>query len=1463
MPVGRNGHLRIGSPKSIAAVASVREPRRPETDFRVVGIGASAGGLEACTELLDALPAGSGLAYILVQHLDPRHQSRLVELLAEHTALTVQHVEDGMRLEREHLYIIPPATYLTVRADVLHLAPAIAGQGARLPFDILLRSMAGELGPRAVCVVLSGTGSDGSSGLLEIKAKGGLVIVQDPGEASFDGMPRRAIDTGAVDMVLPVGAIPDALLQSVQRPEVLRLTPLDGDGDDGLAEIIGLLRSETVHDFTYYKAGTLRRRIERRMSMASAENNDMARYAATLKNDPVELEQLAKDLLIHITRFFRDTDVFGYLSSKVLPDLVRGCSQDAMLRIWVPGCSTGEEAYSLAIAIHEQIVASKSNVKLQVFASDVDERAVATAREGLYPASIAGDVSAASLARFFNKEHEDYRVTPELRALVIFTVQDVLTDPPFSRLDLISCRNLMIYLAPEAQRRLVALFHFALKPGGILLLGDAEVVSDPAGRFELIGKESGLYRHIGRSRPGAVDFTGSRETSDRLSSLDPSPAPLRKTSLAEICRQHALETQTPVTVLVNRGNECLYLLGPTERSLRMAPGHATLDVLAMVGEELRPTLRTAMQRAIQEDAPVIIGGCLTHLDGKAHALRIEVYPIRNDDEELRLIYFVDEPGCIGRPEIAPLDISRVAELEAELALTKADLQTAVHGREIAIEARKSISENALSVTEEFQSTNEELLTSKEELQSLNEELGALNNQLQATLERQRTTSDDLQAVLYSTDVAKLVLDADLNIRFFTPQTKALFHIIKADIGRPLADLRSEAVDHALPEDARAVLQGCPPIEREIETHNNVWTRKVLPYRTEHDGVDGVVITYADITDRKLAAEALFEAKQDAELANVAKSRFLAAASHDLRQPMQTLSLLQGLLASRLKGTPCEELVVRIDDTLGAMTGMLNTLLDINQIEAGVVRAETVDLKVDDLLVRLKNEFTYHAQAKGLDLRVITSGLTVRSDPRLLEQMLRNLVSNALKYTENGKVLIGCRRKRAILSIEVWDSGVGIPQGELKAIFGEYYQLHNPARERNRGLGLGLSVVQRLGDLLGHRVHVCSRPGNGSGFGIDVPIRVPEMAPVVAHIVPMPEGETAKRDARSGTVLVVEDEPELRDLLVLLLQDKGYHVVAAADGPEAFEITADGPVRPDLILTDYNLPNGMNGLALIEALRVKLGRDIPAIILTGDISTETITGIACKQCRQLNKPVKPSDLMQAIQSLLASFNLGAAATSIAALERHYDVSEHTVFIIDDDQNICDGVRILLEEHGCAVETFASSEAFLTSYRQGSDGCLLVDAYLPGMNGLDLVKQLRAGGDAVPAIVMTGRSDVRIAVHAMQAGAADFIEKPISAPELLTGIERALEASRDIGKLRLWRADAAKHIASLTPRQHEIMNLVLAGHPSKNIAADLGIAQRTVENHRAAIMDRTGAKSLPALARLALAAVSESSNGDARR
>jgi two-component system CheB/CheR fusion protein len=741
------------------------------------------------------------------------------------------------------------------------------------------------------------------------------------------------------------------------------------------------------------------------------------------------------------------------------------------------------------------------------------------------------------------------------------------------------------------------------------------------------------------------------------------------------------------------------------------------------------------------------------------------------------------------------------------------------------------------------------------LQSLNEELTALNSQLQETLERQRTTSNDLQNVLYSTDVATLFLDEDLNIRFFTPATKLLFPIIPSDVGRPLEDFSSLATDSALLSDARTMMRTLQPIEREIEARSGAWyLRRMLPYRTSDKGAEGVVITFTDITERKEIAKALEAAKQQAESANFAKSRFLAAASHDLRQPLQTLALLQGLMAKRIEDEGIQKLLALQDQTLSAMSGMLNTLLDINQIDAGIVQPQIVSFSIDDKLNRLRDEFTYHAQAKGLVLHVVPSTVVIRSDRRLLEQMIRNLLTNAMKYTARGSVLLGCRRRKDILSIEIWDTGIGIQAADLKVIFDEFHQVDNAARERSRGLGLGLAIVQRLGDLLGHKILVHSKPGKGSVFSIEVPVASNELPQAELYRDGIDDGIMGGA-RKTGAILIVEDDPDVRELLTLALSDEGHFPISVSNGVAALEAIDRGKVRPDLILCDYNLPDTLNGAQLTAKIRDRLQRQIPVIILTGDISTGAMREIAFEHCVQVNKPVNLEELTQEIQRLLPKQSVAPASAQVASAIPSTEADNTSViYVVDDDQHVRTGLRRLLEADGKVVKDYATCEAFLDAYRPGGEACLLIDGYLPGMGGLELLRRLNDLGHHLPAIMITGNSDVPMAVEAMKAGAFDFIEKPVTGDELLASIDFALNQGRDTHKLLAWRASAASQIADLTSRQREIMDMVLAGNPSKNIAADLGISQRTVENHRASIMKRTGCKSLAALARLALAAAS---------
>ena len=1323
---GRRGRLTPLPREAGSPIMSQSMPSRRNPSFSVVGIGASAGGLEACQHLFDALPADTGMAFILVQHLDPGHASMMAELLTGHTGMAVMQAVEGMRVLPDHLYLIPPGMLLSLAGETLHLAPAQAGHALRLPFDHLLRSMASALGPRAIAVVLTGTGADGSASLAAISDAGGTVLVQDPDEAAFDGMPQSAIATGRAAKVAPLAGLAKALTALAKGRPQTRPTPEPA----ALAEIITLLRANTRHDFTLYKTGTLQRRIEQRIAMLPLARGDLRAYAALLQADRAELERLSQDLLINVTGFFRDPEVFALLETDIIPAMVRDHAGPQPIRVWVAGCSTGQEAYSLAMLFHEAIEANHAPCDVQIFASDVDAGALAEARDGVFQDTTG--VSKARLARHFAPEGAGFKVKPALRESITFALHDVLSDPPFARLDLLSCRNLMIYLAPAAQERLLRLFHFALRPGGLLLLGKAETAGPTDAEFIPISEAARLYRN----QPRRV-----RET-----------APM-----------------------------------PPHQPDAPGPSKAPEQVAAAPSQPAQ--------------AQPLAGG------GQAPA-----------------------PGA----ELA----AALQELEAMRA------------------AHSALREDALSVSEEYQAANEELLASKEELQSLNEELTALNAQLQETLEKQRTTADDLQNVLYSTNVATLFLDTDLHIRFFTPATRALFSLRQGDIGRPLADLAPLSSDQDLLADAGLVVRGAEALEREIEAREGTWfTRRVLPYKTADNRVAGVVITFSEITERHRTNEALANAERIAQHANDAKTRFLAVASHDLRQPLQTLVILQGLLVNAVSGAHASNLVTRIGETLGAMARMLDVLLDINQIEAGAIRPEKSPFPINDIFERLVAEFAYTARAKSLNLRMVPSSVTVNSDPILLEQMLRNLVANALKYTPAGRVLIGCRRRGKGIVVEVWDTGIGIAENEILEVFEEYHQVNNPARERSMGLGLGLSIVQRLGALLGHRIGAVSAPGRGSVFSIEID----DIAQAQTQPADKPREKAPLRvpsAIEKARILIVDDDPEVLDLLDMMLRDRGHETLLAPDGPTALALVAEADAPPDLVLTDYNLPGGLNGLALAEELRRAVARDVPAIVLTGDISTLAMRRISQQDVLHLAKPVTVEKLARAVSDMLGPVASAAAppeATfSVAATEQHV-VSAAPVYLVDDDDDLRLSLCEMLREAGHRVHDFPTAEAFLAGYVPGTRGCLLIDAYLPGISGVDLLEAIKSRGEPLRSIMITGHSEVAIAVAAMRAGAVDFVEKPVSGADLLARIDAALEGTDDTRKDEGQRQARSAALATLTPRQHEVLDAVLAGKASKIIAYDLGISQRTIESHRAAIMEKLGAKSVPELVRLALGAI----------
>ncbi len=1431
----------------------------------VVGLMIQAADIRRGLTLLSSLP-GDYAVVVVGAHLDRTAMVELRLALRRHAFHVVAPALDRQVLQAGHLYVTPPSTYASLQSDRLRIVNPHPGESVRFPFDVFLGSLAEDYGSDAIGVLVSSTGSDGLNGLKSLKERGGLAIVAEMTDVASHDPVRLTVMTAEERNTLPWQGIGSAIASHLAR--AVPSAPARNAGRECVGPVLDLLRVRTAQDFGAYKEGTLQRRIERRMAMASVRPDQWPRYVEILRHDPQEMRRLSKDFLRHATCFFRDPEVFDYLEQEVIPNLLRARQGGEPIRVWIAGCGTGEESYSLAILVQEQISRLGGDFQVQIFSSDIDEDAIAQAREGVYDETISTHVTAARLARFFSREGNRYRVLPELRAGMIFATRDILTDPPFSRLDLVLCRNLLIYLRPDAQADALSRLHFALREGGMLLLGNAELVDAKDPRFEIISKSARLYRRGGNDHAGgcSMPMTVNDMTRASLRQMN-EPGPVRHNGVAEMCQRLIAETYLPATVVITRHFECIYSVGPVDRYLRVVSGEPTKDLLAMVRPDVRTRVRAAVHQASQDSGRVVLRGCQPNQGSRDPGFSIAVQPAHEDDATLFLVSFVDEiePERANRSVGLPGDPSQVEALEATLKATRAELQAAIANLEAQNAEKSAALDDAVAAQQRLQTSNETLMAAREELESLTEEMTARNSRLQDNFDRQRTSYHDLLNVFCTTNVATLSLGKDLTIRFFTPATKALFPLIPSDIGRPLEDLRSTAADATLLTDAREVLHTLQPLEREIRTADGAWyVRRILPYRNQDDVAAGVVITFTDVTEQKRAAVALEEAKREAEQANLAKSRFLAAASHDLRQPLQTLTLLEGLLAKVVTGEKAQKLVGRLSETVESMSGMLNALLDINQIEAGVVSPQRGTFPINDLLSRMRDEFTYLAEAQHLTLRVMPCSQTISSDPRLLEQMIRNLLSNALKYTKQGKVLVGCRRMGDKLSVEVWDSGIGIPEQELQAIFEEYHQLDNAARKRSLGLGLGLSITRRLANLLDHRIRVRSQPGKGSVFAIEVDRALSEVA--MDDAPSAAEGlvtRTAGEVRQTGSILIIEDDPEVRDLLASSLRGDGHQIMTASDGPAALELVRGGTMRPDLILADYNLPNAMDGLQAAARLRDMLRHEVPVIILTGDISTSTMRDITVRRCVQLNKPVTLPDLTRKIQALLGK---GATARRMTAAPPRSDArtneSEPVVYVVDDDDQARHAIRSVLEDEGHRVEDYASCEEFLAAFQPGREACLLVDAYLPGMTGLQLLNRLRERGNSLPAIMITGNSDVSIAVQAMKAGASDFIEKPFGRPELLDSVERVLEQVRDTNKVTIHRETAASYVAGLTPRQRQIMDMVLAGHPSKNIAADLGISQRTVENHRAAIMKKTGSRSLPALARLALVAAGAQGDGAPR-
>ncbi|MFH1036222.1 MAG: chemotaxis protein CheB [Pseudomonadota bacterium] len=835
-------------------------PAKKTDDFPIVGVGASAGGLEALEQFLGGVPENSGMAFVIVQHLDPTHQGIMAELLQRGTKMKVGQVKDRTKVQPNCVYVIPPNKDLSILRGSLHLFPPVSPRGLRLPIDFFFRSLAADRGEKSVGVILSGMGSDGSLGLRAIKEAAGVVLVQDPASAKFDGMPKSAIEAGLADFVAPAQELAGKIIAYLKHTPLLTATtqPLESKTQGGLEKAVILLRAQTGHDFSQYKKSTLYRRVERRMGIHQiAKINHYVRF---LQENPQELDLLFKELLIGVTSFFRDPAAWEVFKDKVLPALLAGRPAGSQLRAWTPGCSTGEEAYSLAMVFKEAVekLKSKKGLTLQIFATDLDRDAIDKARQGFFPANIAADVSPQRLSRFFVKEETGYRVAKEIREMVTFAPQNVIMDPPFTKLDILICRNLLIYLDTAVQKKLLPLFHYSLNPGGVLFLGSAETIGGFSDLFGPLDAKARLYRCKESGAPAAlVDFPSSffpSPVSAAVEVRESNTAP----NLQTLAEQQILQDFAPPAVLADKEGNILFISGRTGKYLEPAAGKANWNVFAMAREGLRYGLTQAFHQATRQKEAVVLAGLKVQTEGSQQHLDLTVRALEQPQalHGMLLVVFSDRPTppqgkAAGRSPRASMANTRIAELERELQQTREEVQVIREEMQTSQEELKSTNEELQSTNEELQSTNEELTTSKEEMQSLNEELQTVNAELQSKVDDLSRANNDMKNLLNSTDIACVFLDHDLHVRRFTTQATSLFKLIPGDMGRPLTDVTSDLVYPELAQDVAKVINTLIFSEKQVATGDGRWFQsKIMPYRTLDNVIDGVVMTFADITVAK-------------------------------------------------------------------------------------------------------------------------------------------------------------------------------------------------------------------------------------------------------------------------------------------------------------------------------------------------------------------------------------------------------------------------------------------------------------------------------------------------------------------------------------------------------------------------------------------------------------------------------------
>lgn len=1235
---------------------------KADAPFPIVGVAASAGGLEAFTDLISNLPADTGMAFVLVQHLSPDHESLLSEIIGRLTEMPVHQVQDQMAVEPNLIYVIPPKAQMTLVDGLFHLAERQLVSGKYMPGDVFFESLAADWGNKAIGVVLSGMDGDGSQGLIPIKVAGGITFAQSVETAKFDSMPTKAAATGYVDFVLPPEAIAAELVNISRSPLLATSEPLQGvkeqpEAGNALEIIFALLRTTTGVDFTLYKATTIDRRMQRRMLLYKFERlDDYARY---LQEHPAEVQALYEEILIHVTSFFRDPETFEQLKTEVFPTISRDKNANTPIRIWVAGCSTGEEVYSIAICLLEFFSDRATMPPIQIFATDISAAAIDKARAGFYLESQLDGVSPDRLNRFFFRVADGgYKISSAIRELCVFARHHVGSDPPFSNLDLVSCRNVMIYLSDTLQERIIALFHHSLNLNGFLILGTSESVKSDSDLFRSVHEPTKIYaRQLTSTRslfsfsPNAYPVVGG-ESQPR--GIEPIASNF---DLVREIDQLIAARYAPVSVIINDQMQILHLRGDTDPYLKLPTGTTDLNVMMMAREGLTLPLRTAIYQAQTQN--IAVRQEQVQLESGENSARFNLDVIPFQPTTASTVYFLVIFEAVLPPIIpssaasdqgqTPEDLEREilqlrqalsAAIQRELA-AQAHLQAVIQEHSSLNQRLRVANEEILSSNEELQSTNEELQTAKEEIQATNEELSTTNDELRSRNRQQSRDNSDLNNFVDSISVPILMLNNELRIRRLTPTAQRLFNYIPTDIGRRFSDLRSDFDVSSLEAMALEVLKTLNTKEQEIQTQSGHWySLRIRPYRTTENQIDGLTIVFFDIDALKRHAAILEAARQQAETANLAKDEFLSNLSHELRNPLNAiLGWAQQLRTSTFDESTVSRALETIERNARVQAHLIEDILDTSRIVSGRLSLNAYQLDLNLVVQAAIATVQLSADAKNIEIIDQLNAAMVVGDAERLQQVFWNLLSNAIKFTPpNGRIEIALERVQGQVQIRVADTGQGIAADLMPYIFERFRQGDSSTTKAKPGLGLGLAITKHLVELHGGTIQATS-PGEGQGatFIVRLPLIEQSQAPPSSESGPPAlERSSDPVECLEGLqILAVDDAVDTLELFNFVLESYGANVLAVASAREALAALNDNPNRYNVLICDIGMPE-QDGYWLIQQVRslsADAGGQIPAIALTAYVNeADRQRAIAAGFQCHLAKPVDPDDLVRAIMSV---------------------------------------------------------------------------------------------------------------------------------------------------------------------------------------------------------------------------------------